>query len=93
MSRCIGLEQLVPLLFLLRAFGFAIPIGIHIRRHMERLVRPVDGSACQRDFVRAQWFAVGFGGVYAVRAALADMGFASDEGGLVGAVFGCRDGF
>ena len=89
---CIRLEQLLPMLFLLRAFGLAVPIGVHISRHMKRLMRPMDGGSGQRDFVCAQRLSMCFGGVDPIGAALANVCFTSDEGGLVCAVFSVGDG-
>ena len=85
-------EGLVPRSFLGFAFGFGVPIGIDLSGHFEGSVVPADGRACERNFVRTQGFAVGFGGVRTVGAALADAGFAHDQRGLVTAQLGAGDG-
>ena len=55
-------------------------------------MRPFHGFACQRDFFFAQWLTVCFCCIYAVGAALADVGFADDERGLGGRLFGLGNG-
>ena len=88
----VGGELVVPVFFCLVALVFGAPVVVHLCRHDKRCMVPANRGAGEGNFIRAQRFAVGLGGVHAVGAALADVGFAGDECGLVGAVFGGGDG-
>ena len=88
----VGGKRGVPSFFVGFASGFGVPVCVDFFRDGERWVVPADGFAGQLDFFSAQRLAMGFGGVGAVGAAFADVGFANHQSRLVGAGFGVGDG-
>ena len=91
-SCLVGGKTRIPVGFCRLALGLGVPVGVHRLRNFKRCVRPLDGLARELDFFRTERFAVGLGGVGAVRAALANVGPANDQRRVLGGLLGFCNG-
>jgi len=92
MGSLVGGETLVPLGFLGGAGFLGVPLGVDLRRDLERSVLPAQRGAGRGDLVGAQRRAVALFLALLVRRAETDHGLAADQGRLVALARGIDGG-